>query len=150
MTFSLRGNSIPTDGSGRVLITAINPTVDNDEDALICRSETNGFATPAGDWFLHPTEMSTDSGDPNDNSDTGDRILIPDPRGWTRNRDLDSSHRLVGLRRRGSPTAEEGVFTCTIAGDINTPGYLGIYYPSEFSDVFQRGSGVRLCASHSH
>ena len=33
--------------------------------------------------------------------------------------------------RRVSTTAEEGVFTCNIAGDINTPRYLGVYYPSE-------------------
>ena len=33
--------------------------------------------------------------------------------------------------RRVSTTAEEGVFTCNITGDINTPGYLGVYYPSE-------------------
>ena len=122
MTFSLRGiDSIPTDGSGRVLITDINPTVDNDEDALICRSERNNFTTTTGNWYLDPTERSTDD---------GDRVMSPDPRGWTRNRGLDSGHQLVRLRR-GSATAEEGVFTCNITGDINNPRSLGIYYPSE-------------------
>ena len=58
MTFTLRGNSIPTDGSGRALITDINPNGDNDEDALICRSEED--ISTIGDWFLHPTEMSID------------------------------------------------------------------------------------------
>ena len=35
--------------------------------------------------------------------------------------------------RRASATAEEGVFTCHIADDNNTPiaRYVGIYYPSE-------------------
>ena len=125
MTFSLRGNSIPTDGSGRVLITDINPNGDNIEDALICRSERNNFTSTASNWYLHPTEMSTDE---------SDRILtdngVPDPRGWTRSRGLDSGHQLVRLRR-SSPTAEEGVFTCDILGDINIPRALGIYYPSE-------------------
>ena len=55
MTFTLRGISIPTDGSGRVLITDINPAADaNDEDALICHSEIPLPITVLGDWFLHP------------------------------------------------------------------------------------------------
>ena len=131
MTFSLRGDSIPTDGSGRVLITDINPTGDNDENALICRSEIDTFTTVGGNWFLHPTEMSTNAGP---NGDDGDRILSPDPRGWARNRSLDSGHRLVRLRR-GSATAEEGVFTCDIPGDDNTPRSLGVYYPSEYNII---------------
>ena len=66
VTFSLRGNdSIPTDGSARVLITDINPNGYNDEDALICRSEMNGFTTTSTiyNWYLHPTQMSTDKTD---------------------------------------------------------------------------------------
>ena len=124
MTFSLRGNSIPTDGSGHVLITDINPNGDNDEDALICSSEIDTFTSTVntgGNWYLNPTERSTDD---------GDRIMNDDPRGWTRNRALDSGHLLVRLRRL-SATAEEGVFTCDILGDNNTPRALGIYYPSE-------------------
>ena len=50
-------------------------------------------------------------------------------RGWARNGGDDSGHQLVRLRRV-SPTAEEGVFTCDIPGDDNTPRTLGIYYPS--------------------
>ena len=127
MTFSLTGyDSIPTDGSGQVLITDINPTGDNDEDALICRSERDTFTySSPGNWYLHPTESSTD---------TDDRINPvngnPD-RGWARNRDLDSGHRLMRLRR-ASATAEEGVFTCHIPGDINTPRSVGVYYSSEY------------------
>ena len=62
MTFSLTGyNSIPTDGSARVNITDINPTGDNNEDALICTSETEtGDSDGRTEWFLHPTAMSTD------------------------------------------------------------------------------------------
>ena len=54
-----------------------------------------------------------------------------DDRGWTRNRGDDSGHQLVRLKRV-SATSEEGVFTCNIPGDNNTPRALGIYYPSEF------------------
>ena len=120
MTFSLTGyTSIPTDGSGRVLITDINPNEDNDEDALICRSEIDTFTSTFGNWFLHPTEMSTDEADRFSDSD----------RGWLRDRDLDAGHRLVILKRTSA--ALEGVFTCSIRGDINIPRGLGIYYPSE-------------------
>ena len=51
-------------------------------------------------------------------------------RGWSRNRGDDSGHRLVRLRKF-TATAEEGVVTCDIPGDNNTPRYLGVYYPSE-------------------
>ena len=144
MTFSLTGyDSIPIDGSGRVLITDINPTGDNNEDAIICHSEIDAFTTAAnnGDtnWYLDPTEMSTDD---------VDRIMHFDPRGWRRNRDLDSGRRLVRLRR-GSATAEEGVFegvfTCHIPGDINTPRSVGVYYPSEYYP--RRACAARLSPS---
>ena len=122
MTFSLRSNSIPTDGSGHVRVTDIYRTGDNNEDALICRS--GKAISSSGNWYLHPTQMSTDD---------GDRIVsgdVPD-RGWSRNRAIDSEgHRLVRLRR-ASDTAEEGVFTCDIPGDFGTPVSVGIYYPCE-------------------
>ena len=70
MTFSLTGyNFIPTDGTGRVLITDINPngvanfTVAN-EEALICTSETVTSDSDGGtNWFLHPTQMSINDDD---------------------------------------------------------------------------------------
>ena len=117
MSFSLRGASIPNNGSGHVLITDINPNGDNNEDALICRSEIP--SSDLGNWYLHPTEMSIND---------VDRIVYD--QGWARNRGTDSGHRLVRLRRI-SDTAEEGVFTCHIPGDNNTPRYLYITYPGE-------------------
>ena len=105
----------------RVLITDIGG---NNEEALICRSEkTVSGISGVGDWYLHPTRLSINP---------GDRIVSPPPdRGWSRNRDVDSEgHRLVRLRR-SSDTAEEGVLTCNIPGDNNTPGSVVIYYPSE-------------------
>ena len=119
MTFSLNGNSIPTDGSGRVRITDIGDTNGN---ALICRS--GKAISSGGDWYLHPTEMSTDD---DDRIGSGG---VPD-RGWRRNRATGSEgHRLVRLKR-DSTTAEEGVFTCHIPGDFGTPVSVGIYYPCE-------------------
>ena len=66
-----------------------------------------------------------------------DRIATPPiDRGWNRNRASDSEgHQLVRLRR-SLGTAEEGVFTCDIPGDDNTPRVLGVYYPSESLSPF--------------
>ena len=59
MTFSLTGyDSIPTDGSGHVVITNISR---NDVDALICRSEN--VTSQKGNWYLNSTEQSTEAGD---------------------------------------------------------------------------------------
>ena len=62
MTFSLTGyDSIPTDGSGRVLITDINPNEDNNVDALFCRSEN--VTSQLGNWYLNSNQQSTEDGD---------------------------------------------------------------------------------------
>ena len=126
MTLSLRGNSITTDGSGRIVITDINPNGDNQEDALICQSELP-IGTGGSEWFLHPTQQTTDR---------SIRIDHPDSRGWLRNRAiLTDGRKLVRLRRDDSVAsggrALEGVFTCDIEGDTNTPVSVGVYYPSE-------------------
>ena len=135
MTLSLRGNSIPTDGSGRIVITEINPDGDpyNYEDALICLSELS--LSGNGNWFLHPTQQMTQV-----THDGSIRIESIDPRGWLRNRATiaiagSGIRQLVRLRRDDSIAsggrALEGVFTCDIEGDTNTPVSVGIYYPSE-------------------
>ena len=119
MTFSLTGyDSIPTDGNGCVLITDIG---DSNDNALICRSRIP--ISSGGDWYLHPTEMSTDDSD-RINPVNG----VPD-RGWSRNRATDSEGRRLVRLRRISATVEEGVFTCGIPGDFGT--FVSIYYPSE-------------------
>ena len=135
VTFSLRGVNISNTGDGRVLITDINPNGDNDEDALICRSEipVSDTHSSRGDWYLHPTMMSTDEADRIDPIKSVIHIILD--RGWDRNRDEGEDHELLVYRvvrlKRASDTAEEGVFTCNINGDINSPRYHGIYYPSE-------------------
>ena len=150
MTLSLRGNSIPTDGSGRIVITDINPDGDNNDDALICRSEVS-FSDINGNWFLHPTQLTTQH-----TTDGSVRIEHNDPRGWRRNRAtviISGSEilRLVRLRRDDSAAsgvrALEGVFTCDIPGDSNTPVSVGIYYPSE-SHVQSLIITTELCITH--
>ena len=133
MTLSLRGNSIPTDGSGRIVITDINPDGDTDVDALFCLSEL--AINDGGNWFLHPTQQTTQH-----TEDGSVRIESTDLRGWHRDRAtittvVSVTRRLVRLRRDDSVAsggrALEGVFTCDIEGDTNTPVRVGIYYPSE-------------------
>ena len=118
MTFSLRGVSIPNDGSGRVNITNIGGSYSH--YPLICRSELP--ISGSGYWYLHPTQKSTASND----------IIFTPPtdRGWNRTEDIDSEgHRLVKLGNMHYP--DEGVFTCHIPGDRDTPRSVGVYYPSE-------------------
>ena len=136
----LRGSPITTDGSGRIVITDINPDGDNNEDALLCQSELtfDGIGlglSNGGDWFLHPSQQTTQ-----DTSDGSVRIESTDPRGWHRDRGTvtiagSGIRRQVRLRRDDSVAsggrALEGVFTCHIPGDSNTPVSVGIYYPSE-------------------
>ena len=125
MTISLRGDPITTDGNARIVITDINPDGDNEEDALICQSELTTLPN-GGNWFLHPTQQTTDD---------SVRVHSFDLRGWRRDRativiSATENRRLVRLRR-GNSAALEGVFTCDIEGDTNTPVSVGIYYPSE-------------------
>ena len=73
--------------------------------------------------------MSTDEADRIAPDKIAGHIILD--RGWRRKRDKEELvYRVVRLKR-ASDTAEEGVFTCNINGDINSPRYLGIYYPSE-------------------
>ena len=123
-----RYNSIPTDGSGRILITDIglddDSTYAGDAGALLCQSDVE-TAPGNSNWYLHPIQLSTA---------IDDRIQSSDPRGWARNRGTSAGnprHRLVRLKRHSTITAEEGVFTCNVVGDSNTPISVGIYYPSE-------------------
>ena len=130
MTLSLRGNSIQTDGSGRIVITDINPdgNPDNHSNALICQSDRS--LSTGGDWYLHPTQQTTDM---------SHRVNGTDPRGWRRNRATNTisgsgTRQIVRLRADSEASggrALEGVFTCDIPGDTNTPVSVGIYYPSE-------------------
>ena len=129
VVLGLSGDFIPTGGSGRIVITDINPDGDNNDSAFICRSEEP--TSSHGNWYLHPTQLTTDD---------SDRIQSTDSRGWRRNRDtvniiFTGILQLVSLRRDDSAAsggrALEGVFTCDIPGDSNTPVSVSIYYPSE-------------------
>ena len=133
--FLLRGDSIPTDGSGRVLITDISLhnglTSTSDEDALFCHTTediTIIREINIGDWYLEPDFQTT--------SAYGKRIDGDNDRGWTRNREYTVNvsgifYRLVRLKRV-SKTAVEGKFTCHIPNDGNNNRSLLILYPSEY------------------
>ena len=115
---SLRGASLPTDGSGRILITDINPSGINNDDALTCHIGIGEFET--GNFFLHPTNQSTNDADSIKSRRDG--------RGWDRRRDRDSNGNRLVFLRRVSDTALEGVVTC---GDDEATISIGVYYPSE-------------------
>ena len=138
--FVLRGRSIPTDGSGRLLITDISlhnrQTSTSDEEPLICLSSRNvgELDNPhANKWNLDSEVVTTT------NTVTGERISEgSNDRGWTVNRDRvrvngewTPLHRVVRLKRV-SETALEGKFTCHITNDSNNNKFLLILYPSEY------------------
>ena len=122
LTLSLRGASLPTDGSGRILITDINPSGINNDDALTCHIGIGEVGT--GNFFLHPTSQSTIEADMI-------KGIISDGRGWNRRRDRDSNGNRLVFLRRVSDTALEGVVTCRAEGDDEATISIGVYYPSE-------------------
>ena len=129
LEFILNNISIPTDGSGRILVTDINSS---ESEALICQSSSVGDGL--GDWYL----------DREDENAT-DRIYGPNYRGWTRKRATIDGYRIVSLKRV-SDTAVEGRFTCRIPGDSDSPRGLLILYPSE-SDM-KKESFILLLIMH--
>ena len=85
--FLLRGDSVPTDGSGHLLITDISLhnglTSISDEDALFCyatKDVTILRGIDIGDWYLEPDFEATTA--------YGKRIQIDgdNDRGWTRSK----------------------------------------------------------------
>lgn len=117
---SLNGdnNIIPTDGSGRIVVSDVGQ---NNFNALLCRS-THVTSTSTSDWYYHPTLPSIHS---------SDRIIVDDERqrGWTRTRDVNNGTVRL-LRDEDIPSPLEGIFTCEIEEDPDSPIFLGIYYTS--------------------
>ena len=109
--------NIPTDGSGRVLVTDIGK---NNFNALLCQS-TQNTSSSSSDWYYNPTAPSLH---PNDRIVVGDDL----ERGWTRNRERGTV-RL--LRDQDVLSPLEGIFTCEIEEDPESPIFLGIYYASK-------------------
>ena len=131
-TTILSGDYIPTNGSGRLLITDISltngQTQTSNDSALFCHATkdlTIVRDVHIGDWYLEP-EITTV---------IGERIDGGNDRGWTRYRsDVNVSrslYRQVRLKRV-SEAAVEGKFTCHIPRDSNNNKYLFILYPSEY------------------
>ena len=103
--------NIPTDGSGRILITDI---LFDSANALICRTNT---PNPTGsDYYLHSSMQTTN---------ISDRIQSTDIRGWSRNRDTPNG--IIRLRRDGTNWTE-GVFTCEFRGNDESPISVRVYY----------------------
>ena len=134
-TTILSGDSIPTDGSGRLLITDISlinrQTQTSNDSALFCHATKDLRMVRdldiLGDWYLQPDFETTTA--------IGERIDGGNDRGWTRDRGTvnvsRSFYRQVRLKRV-SQTAVEGKFSCQFPGDSNNNKYLLILYPSEY------------------
>ena len=113
--------NIPTDGSGRILITDIGFDNQLDNQALICRTNNIIMNLGNGDYYQHASMLTTSE---------GDRIHNPGPRGYRRNRDRNNG--IVRLRRDHDMTSwTEGVFTCLFQGTNDPPISVRVYYPSE-------------------
>ena len=131
-TTILSGDYIPTNGSGRLLITDISlthgQTQTSDDSALFCHATkdlTIVRDVHIGDWYLEPETTTV----------IGERIDGSNDRGWTRDRCTVNvsgiQYRQVRLKRVAE-TAVEGKFSCHISGDSNNNKYLLILYPSEY------------------
>ena len=118
MILTLRNTNkfIPVDGSGRILIADIGYDIRN---ALNCSSLDVG--AQEGSWYLHPTAKTN----------IFNFSINYSHRGWYENKDYNA----VRLWRDSGTIAEEGVFTCNIIGDRNTPVSVGIYYNSKSMTV---------------
>ena len=114
---------IPNDGSERILITDIGH---NSRTSLLCSSIE--VEVMADSWYLHPTERSIFDDDKINSSGAPDR-------GWHENMHIDR----LQLWRDSGTIAEEGVFTCNIVGDNNSPASVGIYYKSKLMNANRVG-----------
>ena len=130
-TTILSGESIPTDGSGHLLITDISltnrQTQTSNDRSLFCHATkdvTMGRDIDIGDWYLQfDFETTTVIGDGNND------------RGWTRDKGtvyVNGIYYLHVRLKRVSETAVEGKFSCQFPGDSNNNKYLFILYPSEY------------------
>ena len=144
--FLLRGDSIPTDGSGRLLITDISlhngQDSTSDEDALFCHSTKDVTIIreiDIGDWYIEPYFETTTA--------YGKKIDGGNDCGWNSSRAYSVNvsgvyYRLVILKRV-SKTAVEGNFTCHIPRDSNNKKSLLILYPSELYETDSIGKSIR-------
>ena len=118
--------TIPNDNMARISVT--NFTVSsNNSDGLECRSEL----TIADTSVFTTGYLVADGTSP---MKAGDGPLIRhygDPeRGWDTRRVVSDNRRFHYLRRRQS-SSEEGYYSCSINGELNSPAGLYILYPSE-------------------
>ena len=133
LTWSLDGNSIPTNNITRISVYDFDENDGTNFDAsLRAVSELNstivrfsnaciiGDGTSAIDCQLYSVGHITHIG--------------PITRGWDTRRGEDNDHRVHYLRRR-QQTPEEGYYSCDLEHDINNPVGVYILYPSEWPSL---------------
>ena len=106
---------LPTDGSGRILISDIGQL---DSAALTCVTDDLGTST-SSDWFYDPMSPTTAH---------SNFVWGIDPRGWRRNRGTTyDGFPLIRLGRNiFRADSIERVFTCDIDVDTGPPISVGI------------------------
>ena len=115
MILKLNGKRLQTDGSDHnILITTI--TVNGTyHELLLCQPELTNITLGNGDsWYLNNGNLNS----------TGSR-------GWIQGSVYFFNTTNIIFLKKVSDTAEEGVFTCHIDGDINPSVSVGVYYPSK-------------------
>ena len=117
---------IPNDNMARISVTDFTVS-SNNSDGLECRSER----TTAETQMYTAGYLVADGDSPIQGGD-GPVILNygPTERGWDTRRVFSGNRRFHYLRRRQS-SSEEGYYSCSITGDLNTPRGLYILYLSE-------------------
>ena len=114
---------IPNDNISRISVTNFT----NNSDGLECRAERTEDETAV---FTHGFLVA--NGDSPIQGGDGPVILFyGDPeRGWDTRRVVSDNRRFHYLRRRDI-SSQEGYYSCSIVGELNSPAGLYILYPSE-------------------
>ena len=125
LSLSHNHQSIPTDGTGRISVTAIIKNIHQSRGGLSCLYEATRFSrnTPIV-WYLNDTEIRRYG-----YSSAGST-------GWITFIGISNQSVKATLHRDSSGTAIEGVFRCCIqdrsTSSISEFVSVGIYYPGEF------------------
>ena len=128
LSLSHNHQSIPTDGTGRISVTAISKNIHQSRGGLSCLYEATRFSrnTPIV-WYLNDTEIRRYG-----YSSTG-------PTGWITFIGISNQSVKATLHRDSSGTAIEGVFRCCIqdrsTSSISEFVTVAIYYPGECRTV---------------
>ena len=131
LTFSLNGNSIPTNNISRISVYDLDENGDLD-GSLRAESELPVADVPFSNGWIVGNGTSPISCC----QETPGFIPLNGPvtRGWDVEREEETGRRVHYLRRL-EQTPEEGYYSCNLQVDINSPRGVYILYPSEWPSL---------------